>query len=40
LVGLPIFMGDGGSTVNKVLPYKSDGRRFDYRLYHGNFSLT
>jgi hypothetical protein len=30
---------DGG-TVVKVLRYKSEGRWFDYRLCHWNFSLT
>jgi hypothetical protein len=30
---------DGG-TVVKVLPYKSEGRWFNSRWYHWNFSLT
>jgi len=32
--------GDRGSTVVKVLHYKSEGRWFDSRWHHGNFSLT
>ena len=32
--------GDSGSTVVKALCYKSDGRWFDSRWYHWNFSLT
>ena len=31
---------DRGSTVVKVLCYKSEGRWFDSRLCHWNFSLT
>ena len=33
-------MGDRGGTVVKVLLYKSDGRCFDPRWCHWNFSLT
>jgi hypothetical protein len=29
-----------GGTVVKVLCYKSEGRWFDFRWCHGNFSLT
>jgi hypothetical protein len=32
--------GDRGGTVVKVLGYKSEGRWFDSRWCHGNFSLT
>ena len=32
--------GDRDGTLVKVLCYKSDGRWFDSRLYHWNFSLT
>ena len=32
--------GDRGGTVVKVLCYKSEGRWFDPRWYHWNFSLT
>ena len=32
--------GDRGSTVVKVLRYKSEGRWFDPSLRHWNFSLT
>ena len=32
--------GDRRSTVVKVLCYKSEGRCFDSRLFHWNFSLT
>ena len=32
--------GDRGSTVVKVLCYKSEGRCFDSRWCHWNFSLT
>jgi len=32
--------GDLGSTVVKVLCYKSEGRWFDFGWCHGNFSLT
>jgi len=31
---------DRGSTMVKVLCYKSEGRRFDSRWCHWNFSLT
>jgi len=33
-------MGDRGSTVVKVLCYKSEGRWFDPSWYHWNLSLT
>ena len=33
-------IGDRGGTVIKVLWYKSEGRWFDPRWYHWNFSLT
>jgi len=33
-------LGDRGSSVVKVLCYKSEGRWFDSRLCHWNFSLT
>ena len=32
--------GDRGSTVVKVLCYKSEGRWFDISWCHWNFSLT
>ena len=32
--------GNRGSTVVKVPHYKSEGRLFDSRWYHWNFSLT
>jgi len=32
--------GDRGRTVVKVLCYKSEGRWFDSRGFHWNFSLT
>jgi hypothetical protein len=35
-----ISNGDGGGTVVKVLSYKSEGRWFDSRWFHWNFSLT
>jgi hypothetical protein len=35
-----ILIGDRGSTVVKVLRYKSEGRWFDPRWCHWNFSLT
>ena len=34
------IFGDRGSTVVKVLCYKSEGRWFDPRWCHWNFSLT
>jgi len=34
------FNGDRGSTVVKVLCYKSESRWFDSRWFHWNFSLT
>jgi len=34
-----IYYGDRGSTVVKVLCYKSEGRWFDSRWCHWNFSL-
>ena len=36
----PFYKGDRGSTVVKVLFYKSEGRWFDSRWCHWNFSLT
>jgi hypothetical protein len=36
----PFSPGHRGGTVVKVLCYKSEGRRFDSRRYHWNFSLT
>ena len=36
----PFSYGDRGSTVVKVLLYKSEGRWFDTRWCHWNFSLT
>jgi hypothetical protein len=33
------FMGDRGSKVVKVLRYKAEGRWFDPRWCHWNFSL-
>jgi hypothetical protein len=35
-----VVMRDRGSTVVKVLCYKSEGRWFDSRWCHWNFSLT
>ena len=35
-----IVNGDRGSTVVKVLCYKSEGRWFDSRLCHWKFSLS
>ena len=35
-----ISIGDRGSTVVKVLCYKSEGRWFDPSRCHWNFSLT
>jgi len=37
---VPYLPGDRGSTVVKVLRYKSEGRWFDPRWCHWNFSLT
>jgi hypothetical protein len=34
------YSGDHGSTVVKVLRYKSEGRCIDPRWFHGNLSLT
>ena len=34
------IMGDRGSTVVKVLCYKSEGRWFDPSWCHWNFSFT
>ena len=34
------FLGDRGSTVVKVLCYKSEGRWFDSGWFHWNFLLT
>ena len=36
----PQLRGDRGGTVVKVLCYKSEGRWFDSRWCHWNFSLT
>jgi len=35
-----MYMGDRGSTVVKVLRYKSEGLWFDPSWRHWNFSLT
>ena len=35
-----LVIGDLGGTVVKVLCYKSEGRWFDSRWCHWNFSLT
>jgi len=35
-----LLLGDRGSTVVKVLCYKSEGRWFDPSWCHWNFSLT
>jgi len=35
-----VSFGDRGSTVVKVLCYKSEGRWFDYRWCNWNFLLT
>jgi len=37
---MPCRLGDRGSTVVKVLCYKSEGRWFDPSWCHWNFSLT
>ena len=37
---IKIKFGDRGGTVVKVLCYKSEGRCFDPRWCHWNFSLT
>ena len=37
---LKVIMGDRGGTVVKVLCYKLEGRWFDSRWCHWNFSLT
>ena len=37
---IPDKYGDRGGTVLKVLCYKSEGRWFDSRWCHWNFSLT
>jgi len=34
------MLEDRGSTVVKVLCYKSEGHRFDSKWFHWNFSLT
>jgi len=39
-VTVSVLGGDRGSTVVKVLCYKSEGRRFDPSLCLWNFSLT
>jgi len=36
----PVYNGDRGSTVVKVLCYKSEVRWFDPSWCHWNFSLT
>jgi len=35
-----IYIGDRGGTVVKVLCYRSEGRRFDFRWGHWDFLLT
>jgi len=35
-----LWSGDRGNTVVKALQYKSEGRWFNSRRYHWNFSLT
>jgi hypothetical protein len=40
LIALLFVRGDRGGTVVKVLRYKSEGRWFDSRWCHWNFSLT
>jgi hypothetical protein len=40
MVWVLVAYGDRGSTVVKVLRYKSEGRWFDPRWCHWNFSLT
>ena len=40
LSGVKYRHGDRGGTVVKVLRYKSEGRWFDSRWCHWNFSLT
>ena len=37
---VPVLNGDRGSTVVKVLCYKSEGRRFDSKWCHWNSSLA
>jgi len=39
-IGTEWGRGDRGSTVVKVLCYKSEGRWFNYRWFHWNFSLS
>jgi hypothetical protein len=39
-IGRPCKKVDRGGTVVKVLRYKSEGRCFDSRWCHWNFSLT
>ena len=39
-VNITLLGGDRGGTVVKVLRYKSEGRWFDSRWCHWNFSLT
>ena len=39
-IGTVHMEGDRGSTVVKVLCYKSEGRWFDSTRCHWNFSLT
>jgi len=38
--GIDYLLGDRGNTVFKVLCYKSEGRWFDSKWCHWNFSLT
>jgi len=40
LINVLIFDEDRGSTVVKVLCYKSEGLWFDFRWCHWNFSFT
>jgi len=40
LINARMYVGYRGSTVVKVLCYKSEGRWFDPRWCHWNFSLT
>ena len=40
ILGVTVSEGDRGSRVVKVLRYKSEGRWFDSRWCHWNFSLT
>jgi len=40
LMNNPVYVGDHGGTVVKVLCYKSEGRWFDPSWCHWNISLT